>query len=146
MIEAEMPRERRIKKEPDAGGGCVGLLIRIGNWEEECCQSMKERWEEECASFETNRYNAGAFMKRQAFAMQQCNKRIAFTRKHRKCRISPAIPVFRRLIYSRRIAGIRDSHHRDRKHRRTMSPRFAARRRRCFLRRLAVVDWTIGLC
>jgi hypothetical protein len=41
------------KKEPDAGGGCIGLLIRIGNWEEEeCCQSLKERWEEECAAFE----------------------------------------------------------------------------------------------
>jgi len=43
----------KIKKEPDAGGGCIGLLIRIGNWEEEeCCQSLKERWEEECAAFE----------------------------------------------------------------------------------------------
>jgi porphobilinogen deaminase len=45
--------EVEIKKEPDAGGGCIGLLIRIGNWEEEeCCQSLKERWEEECAAFE----------------------------------------------------------------------------------------------
>jgi hypothetical protein len=48
--------KQRKRKEPNAGGGCVGLLILTGNWEEECCQSTKERWEEECASFEVNSY------------------------------------------------------------------------------------------
>ena len=82
------------------------------------------------------RYNAGGGMNRSAFAMQQCIQRIPFTHIHRKYRISPAIPVFRRLFYSRRMAKIRDSHDRDRKYRSTISPKLAMRQRRCFLRRL----------
>ncbi|OJY62592.1 MAG: hypothetical protein BGP09_15980 [Rhizobium sp. 60-20] len=53
-------------------------MIRIGNWEEECCQSLKERWEEEVRCLRGIRYNASAGMNRPAFAMQQCAECIAF--------------------------------------------------------------------
>jgi hypothetical protein len=71
--------------------------------EEECCQSMKERWEEEVRCLRGIRYNRRASINRPAFAMQQCIRRKAFIRIDRKYRISPAVPAFRRLFYSRKM-------------------------------------------